>query len=54
VRDWALRFNARGPDALIDRKAPGNPAKLDVGQRQALAEPPPDHRGPFFRRGLGP
>ena len=23
VRDWALRFNAHGPDGLIDRKAPG-------------------------------
>lgn len=23
VRDWVLRFNAEGPDGLIDRKAPG-------------------------------
>jgi transposase len=23
VRDWVLRFNARGPEGLIDRKAPG-------------------------------
>ena len=23
VRDWVLRFNAHGPDGLIDRKAPG-------------------------------
>ncbi len=22
VRDWVLRFNAHGPDGLIDRKAP--------------------------------
>jgi transposase len=23
VRDWVLKFNAHGPDGLIDRKAPG-------------------------------
>ncbi|MFO7759256.1 MAG: helix-turn-helix domain-containing protein [Roseovarius sp.] len=23
VRDWVLRFNARGPEGLIDGKAPG-------------------------------
>jgi hypothetical protein len=23
VRDWVLKFNADGPDGLIDRKAPG-------------------------------
>ena len=23
VRDWVLKFNAQGPDGLIDRKAPG-------------------------------
>ena len=22
IRDWVLRFNAEGPDGLIDRKAP--------------------------------
>ena len=39
VRDWVLRFNARGPDGLIDGKAPGNPTKLDDDdQRRALAE----------------
>ncbi|MCG8595080.1 MAG: helix-turn-helix domain-containing protein [Kiloniellales bacterium] len=37
IRDWVLRFNAEGPDGLIDRKAPGRQAKLDDGQRQALA-----------------
>ena len=25
VRDWVVKFNARGPDGLIDRKAPGSP-----------------------------
>ena len=38
VRDWALAFNADGPVGLIDRKAPGNPPKLDAAQRQALAQ----------------
>lgn len=36
VRDWVVRFNARGPDALIDGKAPGAPPLLSVEQRQAL------------------
>ena len=36
VRDWALRFNARGPDGLIDGKAPGQPSKLNDAQRQSL------------------
>ena len=37
VRDWVLRFNARGPDGLVDGKAPGQPSKLNDAQRQALA-----------------
>jgi transposase len=37
VRDWVLRFNARGPDGLINRKAPGNRPKLNEDQRRALA-----------------
>jgi len=32
-----LRFNALGPSGLLDRKAPGNPPKLDTAQRKALA-----------------
>ena len=31
IRDWVLRFNARGPDGLLDGKAPGRPCKLDDG-----------------------
>jgi transposase len=38
VRDWVLRFNARGPAGLLDGKAPGNWPKLDDAQRRALAE----------------
>ena len=37
IRDWVLRFNAEGPAGLIDAKAPGQPSKLNDGQRQALA-----------------
>ncbi len=37
VRDWVLRFNAEGPGALIDRKAPGQPSRLDDTHRAALA-----------------
>ena len=38
VRDWVLRFNAHGPQGLVDRKAPGATAKLNAVQRRALAE----------------
>ncbi len=38
VRDWVLRFNAAGPAALIDRKAPGKPPKLGAAQQTALVE----------------
>jgi len=37
IRDWVLRFNAEGPGGLVDRKAPGNPSKLNDRQRRALA-----------------
>ena len=37
LRDWVVRFNARGPEGLIDGKAPGNARKLNDSQRQALA-----------------
>ena len=33
VRDRVERFNAGGPDALIDRKAPGNPSKRADARR---------------------
>jgi len=37
IRDWVLRFNARGPDGLLNRKSPGQPSKLNDTQRQAIA-----------------
>ena len=38
LRDWVVRFNARGPDGLVNGKAPGNTCKLNDSQRQAVAE----------------
>ena len=37
VRDWVVRFNAEGPEGLIDRKSPGTPPRLNAAQRDALA-----------------
>jgi transposase len=37
VRDWVVRFNARGPVGLLDGKAPGQPSKLNDVQRQTVA-----------------
>jgi transposase len=36
VRDWVVKFNALGPDGLIDRKPPGLPSKLNDTHRAAL------------------
>ena len=36
IRDWVMRFNARGPDGLLDGKSPGQPSKLNDAQRQAI------------------
>lgn len=38
VRDWVLRFDARGPEGLVDCKAPGKVPKLNDGQRRALVQ----------------
>jgi len=37
VRDWVVRFNAEGPEGLIDKKAPGQPPLLNEEHRAALA-----------------
>ena len=36
VRDWVVKFNAQGPDGLIDRKPPGQPSRLNNTHRAAL------------------
>ena len=38
VRDWVIKFNATGPDGLIDRKAPGKPPLLNAIHRAALVD----------------
>jgi transposase len=38
IRDWVLRFNARGPDGLLNGKAPRQPSKLNDAQRQSVAQ----------------
>jgi len=37
VRDWVMKFNASGPEGLIDRKAPGPQPRLNGQHRAALA-----------------
>ena len=37
IRDWVVKFNTDGPDGLIDRKAPGQPSRLNETHRTALA-----------------
>ncbi len=37
VRDWVVKFNARGPSGLINGKGPGQPSLLNDAQRAALA-----------------
>jgi putative transposase len=36
LRDWAHRFNAKGPEGLINTKAPGPAPKLSPEQKQEL------------------
>ena len=36
VRDWVVKFNAHGPDGLVNRKPPGQPSKLTDAHRAAL------------------
>src|SRR4051812_38887132 len=48
VRDWVLRFNARGPEGLRTGRAPGAPPRLTDAHRAALvarvdAGPDPGH-----------
>ena len=36
LRDWVHRFNEKGPEVLVNAKAPGPVPKLSVEQKQAL------------------
>tara|TARA_R110000787_G_scaffold282559_1_gene394497 strand:- start:10897 stop:11445 length:549 start_codon:yes stop_codon:yes gene_type:complete len=48
VRDWVLRFNADGPDGLIDGKSTGAPPRLNAEQRAALARVVEDGPAPYL------
>jgi transposase len=37
IRDWVVKFNAAGPEGLLDRKAPGQRSRLADRHRRALA-----------------
>ena len=37
IRDWVMKFNAHGPEGLIDRKPPGQASRLNGAHRAALA-----------------
>ena len=37
VRDWVMKFNADGPEGLIDRKPPGQAPRLNGAHHAALA-----------------
>jgi transposase len=50
LRDWAHRFNAVGPDGLLDGKSPGRPATLSAEhaaelERLVQAGPDPEEHG---------
>ena len=36
IRDWVVKFNAHGPEGLINRKPPGQPSKLSAPRRRGL------------------
>ena len=38
LRDWVHRFNAQGPDGLINIKPPGRPSKLSAEQKEELCQ----------------
>ena len=38
LRDWVLRFNAQGPNGLLDGKAPGPPSILSDEHRRHLLQ----------------
>lgn len=48
VRDWVVRFNAEGPEGLIDRKAPGKAPILSNAQRTALVRAVEDGPRPYL------
>jgi transposase len=37
LRDWVIRFNAQGPDDLVNKPSPGGPSKLSDAHKAVLA-----------------
>ena len=48
IRDWVLRFNAEGPEGLIDKKSTGAPTRLNAKQMAALARVVEDGPVPYL------
>ncbi len=48
IRDWVLRFNAEGPDGLINRKGSGPPSRLTDEQRVKLRKAVGDGPKPYL------
>ncbi len=48
IRDWVLRFNAEGPDGLINRKGSGPPSRLTDEQRAKLRQAVDDGPKPYL------
>lgn len=48
IRDWVIRFNAEGPDGLIDRKGSGPPSRLNDAQRASLRQAVEDGPKPYL------
>ena len=48
IRDWVIRFNAEGPDGLINRKGSGPPSRLNDAQRAALRQAIEDGPKPYL------
>ena len=48
IRDWVLRFNAEGPDGLINRKGSGPPSRLTDDQRAKLRAAVEDGPKPYL------
>ena len=48
IRDWVLRFNAKGPDGLIDLKSTGAPPRLNSEQRRTLIKVIEDGPVPYL------
>ena len=38
LRDWVIRFDAEGPDGLVNKTSPGRPAKLKPEQKEELRQ----------------